>query len=272
MSDLPAATMFPPPEGVAWIYSGRVMHARLKPKAHRFNYGVYNLLIDLDRLDEANRLSWAFSVNSLNILSFFEHDHAAPGEPGARAQADRLLRDAGLSTRAARILLLCYPRVLGFVFNPISVYFAYDAEDRLTALIYEVRNTFGQRHSYVALVEDGQLTEAGLRQERDKRFYVSPFMEMQQRYCFRVLPPGERLAIRILEHDAQGPILAATFHGWQKPLGTPSVLASFVSVPLLTLKVVAGIVYEAAKLWLKGLRPTPRPAPPEFASYNDLKR
>ena len=247
------------------------MHARMKPKSHRFNYSVYNLLIDLDQLDAANRQSAAFSVNRFNILSFFERDHISSADGNARAQVDRLLTEAGLNDRPARVLLLCYPRVLGFVFNPISVYFAYDSGDRLVALIYEVRNTFQQRHSYVALVEDGQLTVAGLRQERNKRFYVSPYMDMEQRYCFRVLPPGETLAIRILEHDAHGPILAATFHGRQKMLSTASVLGSFVSIPLLTLKVVAGIGYEAAKLWLKGLRPKPRPAPPELASFNDLK-
>lgn len=263
------AALFPPPTGAAWIYAGRVMHARFKPKAHRFNYGVYNLLIDLDQLAAADRASRFFSVGRFNLLSFFESDHTVPQDRGARAQVDRLLSEAGYPDRAARVLLLCYPRVLGFVFNPISVYFAYDADDRLIAAIYEVRNTFRQRHSYVALVEDGQLNEAGLRQERDKRFYVSPFMDLSQRYFFRLLPPGKTLALRILEKDATGPILAATFHGVQQPLTSAAALSSFLAVPFLTLKVVTGITYEAFRLWLKGLRPTPRPEPPTLASYGD---
>ncbi len=260
---------FAPPSGAAWLYPGKVMHARFKPKTHRFSYKVYNLLIDLDQLQDANNQSAWFSINKFNLLSFFERDHALPLEASLRVQADRLLQEAGLTKPANRILLLCYPRVLGFVFNPISVYFAYDGAGQLIGVIYEVRNTFGERHSYVALVEPGQLSEAGLRQERDKRFYVSPFLDMQQRYFFRLLPPGKTLALRILEKDAEGPILAATFQGRQKPLNTKNLLYAVISVPFLTLKVVFGIGYEALRLFLKGLRPKSRPTPPELASYRD---
>ena len=261
--------LFPPPESAASIYPGRVMHARFKPKQHRFNYSVYNLLIDLDRLGEADQASRFFSVGHFNLLSFYERDHTMPQDETARAQVDRLLAAAGYDGRAARALLLCYPRVLGFVFNPISVYFAYDESDALIAAIYEVRNTFGERHTYVALVEPGQLSEAGLRQERNKCFYVSPYMDLAQRYFFRLLPPGETLALRILEKDDSGPILAATFHGHRRPLTSHTALVSFLGVPFLTLKVVSGIGFEAFRLWLKGLRPKPRPEPPALASYRD---
>ena len=261
--------LFPAPEGAAWIYDGRVMHARMKPKMHRFSYRVYNLLIDIDRLTEAHRKSAFFSIGRFNLLSFFESDHAPAGQSDLRTHMDALLASAGCGERAARILLLCYPRVFGFVFNPISVYFAYDQAGQLIALIYEVRNTFRQRHTYVARVEEGQLSEAGLRQERNKRFYVSPFMDLAQRYFFRVIPPGDRIAIRILEKDAEGPILAATFCGAQQPLSTGVILRSALIVPFLTVKVVVGILYEALKLWLKGLRPKPRPEAPALASYGD---
>ena len=260
---------FPPPDGAAWLYPGRVMHARFKPKAHRFTYNVYNLLIDLDRLSEANKASLFFSVGRFNLLSFFDRDHAPAQDTTARAQVDRLLAEAGYRHRAVRVLLLCYPRVLGFVFNPISVYFAYDQDDALIAVIYEVRNTFGERHSYVALVEPGQLSEAGLRQERNKCFYVSPYMDLAQRYFFRLRPPGETLALRILEKDETGPILSATFHGHRLPLTSRTALTSFLNVPFLTFKVVSGIGFEALRLWLKGMRPKPRPEPPALASYGD---
>ncbi len=256
------------PTDAAWLYPGDVMHARMKPKAHRFAYRVFNLLIDIDRLPEAHRQSRLFSINRFNLMSFFETDHGA-GRGSLRAHVDALLAPTGVDARGGRVWLLCYPRVLGFVFNPISVYFVHDRPGALVALIYEVRNTFGEMHTYVCPVEPGQASEAGIRQERDKLFYVSPFMDMPMRYFFRIRPPGETVAVRILEKDAEGPILAATFHGRREALTSSSVLRLATTMPLLTLKVVAGIHWEAMKLWFKGIRFYDRPPRPEPVSYAD---
>ncbi len=256
---------FPPPDAPAALYRGQVMHARMKPRSHRFTYGVYNLLIDIDALPQAHGLSLFFSVGRFNLLSFRPQDHG-DGGPLLGQHVRELLRKAGLAETPERILLLCYPRVLGFVFNPISVYFAYGPGGRLIGVVYEVRNTFGDMHTYVAPVADGELSEAGLRQERGKLLHVSPFMDMPMRYRFRLRPPGDDIAIRILETDAEGPILAATFAGRMSPLTTWGALKAFLSVPLLTLKVVAAIHYEAMKLWFKGVRFFGRPAPPPPAS------
>ncbi len=250
----------------AALYAGPVMHARLKPKPHRFSYATYNLVIDLDRLDEAHRASRFFSVGRFNLLSFRESDHGEGAAAGLAYYARRLLSAAGLETPIARVTLLCYPRVLGFVFNPISVYFAHDDADRLVGVIYEVRNTFGDRHSYVAPVADGEWSEAGLRQERAKLFHVSPFVGMKATYRFRIRPPDQEVALRILECDERGPLLAATFHGKRRPLTDRAVIAAFLGVPLLTLKVVVGIHIEAMKLWLKGIPFFGRPEPPPAAS------
>ncbi len=168
-------------------------------------------------------------------------------------------------------MLLCYPRVLGTVFNPLSVYFAYDANDRLTGVIYEVRNTFGERHSYVAPIREGELDVSGLRQERDKRFYVSPFNDLLQRYFFRVKPPGQEVAVRILQKDESGPLLSATFHGAHCPLTSAAILRAFIRIPFLTVTIIAGIHWEALKLWLKGLRLKPRPVPPPPVSVTDKR-
>jgi uncharacterized protein len=262
---------FTPPSNTAWLYTGKVMHARFKPKQHRFNYSVFNLCIDLDQLAVANKLSRFFSIARFNLLSFYERDHYMPQDKTARGMVDRLLVEAGMQEQAARVILLCYPRVLGFVFNPISVYFCYNTHGKPIALVYEVRNTFKQRHTYVAPIEDGQMNEAGIRQERDKLLYVSPFMDMQLRYFFRVKPPQSEVAIRILEKDIDGPILAATFHGAKCDLTTKNIVRLCITIPFMTLKVVLGIHYEALKLWLKGVRIKPRPAPPQLASYTDLK-
>jgi DUF1365 family protein len=250
----------------AALYLGQVMHARMKPKAHRFTYGVYTLLIDIDALAEANGLSRFFSVGRFNLLSFRPEDHGAGENELLGSHIRRLLAEAGLDERPERIALLCYPRVLGYAFNPISVYFAYGVAGDLIGAVYEVRNTFGDMHTYVAPVRDGELSVAGLRQERDKLFHVSPFMDMSMRYRFRLRPPGEDVAIRILETDAEGPILAATFTGRRKAMTTFGALAAFLRIPLMTLKVVGGIHYEAMKLWFKGLRFVTRPEPPPLAS------
>jgi uncharacterized protein len=259
---------FHPPDDVAALYRGQVMHARMKPKAHRFTYGVYTLLIDIDRLKEAHNRSRLFSVGHWNMLSFDPADHGDGGRTPLGSHVRGLLATAGLAETAERILLLCYPRVLGFVFNPISVYYAYGAEGGLIGVVYEVRNTFGDMHTYVAPVRDGELTESGLRQERDKLFHVSPFMDMPMRYHFRLRPPADDVALRILETDGEGPILSATFIGKHTPLTAGGILTAFCRIPLLTVKVVAGIHYEAIKLWLKGIRFFSRPEPPPAASVS----
>lgn len=252
------------------LYVGDVMHQRMKPVGHRFRYKVYSLLIDLDRIEEANNLSPLFSVNRTNLMSFHEADHLrGAAQPSLRAHVDALLSEAGLSKPAHRIELACYPRIFGQVFNPLSVYYAYDSSDQPVALIYEVRNTFGECHSYVCKIENGDMTPAGIRQTRAKNFYVSPFIELEMRYHFRMNLPGERIKWRILETDGTGPLLSATYNGARKPLSTATVLACLLQLPLLTWKIVGGIHYEALKLWLKGMRYVPRPAPPAKASFRD---
>ena len=259
------AALFPPPDAPAALYFGTVMHVRLKPVAHRFSYSVFSLLVDIDSLAAAGRLTPLFSIGRFNLLSFASQDHGACNDRPMREHVEALLGPAGIA--CTRIFLLCYPRVLGFVFNPISIYYCYD-DAGLVALIYEVRNTFGEKHSYVAPVAPGDLDETGVRQSRDKLLYVSPFMDMAQRYHFRLQPPGARIGVRILETDAGGPIFAATFAGKARALDSPAVLAAFFGLPLMTLKVVAGIHWEALKLWLKGMRLRSRPAPPPASSLS----
>lgn len=267
-SSSPPGPHFPAPVEPAVFYRGKVMHARMKPKPHRFSYAVFALLIDLDRLNEASRLSRFFSVGRFNLIAFDLKPHGlVRGSADPRGDVARALEAAGLERAPARILLLCYPRVLGFVFNPLSVYFAYDAGGDLIGVVYEVRNTFGERHSYVEPVREGQLTEAGLRQEVAKLFYVSPFLDMDMRYHFRLRPPGDQeIALRIHETDAEGPILAATFHGLKRRITTFSCLALALKMPFMTLKVVLGIHLEALRLWWKGISLVSRPAPPAPAS------
>jgi DUF1365 family protein len=242
----------------AALYVGDVMHARLKPMGHRFSYRVMSLLIDLDRLADANRQSPLFGVNRAALYSFHEADHGRRDGSSLRAYAQRCAAERGIDLTGGRVLLLCYPRLLGYTFNPLSVYFCYRADGELALLIYEVRNTFGDIHPYVLPVLSGEISDAGVRQQQDKLFYVSPFIEMAMRYHFRVLPPGERVQLRILEADREGPLLAATFNGSRRALNTKELLRTFFALPLVTMKIMAAIHWEALRLWLKGARLVPR--------------
>jgi DUF1365 family protein len=248
----------------AALYRGEVMHARLKPVPHRFVYRVLNLLIDLDRLDEADRQSCLFGVNRRALYSFHERDHGPRDGTSLSAHARAVAASAGVDISGARIELLCYPRLLGYAFNPLSVYYCYRDDGALAVLIYEVRNTFGGHHSYVCPVRPHETSAAGIRQARNKRFHVSPFIGMDMRYHFRISLPGEDAKIRILETDSGGPLLAATFKGRKQPLTNTHLIAAFLALPFVTLKVVWGIHYEAARLWLKGVRFAP---PPQRVSH-----
>ena len=246
-------------DAAAALYFGDVMHARLKPMGHRFSYRVMSLLIDLDRLDEADRQSPLFAVNRAALYSFNEADHGERDGSSLRIYAQRRAAERGIDLAGGRVLLLCYPRLLGYTFNPLSAYFCYRADGELALMIYEVRNTFGDIHAYVLPVKPGESSDAGVRQAQEKLFYVSPFIEMAMRYHFRVSPPGDSVKLRILETDRDGPLLAATFNGRRRALTTAALLRSFCSLPLVTLKIVAAIHWEALRLWLKGVRPVPRP-------------
>lgn len=251
----------------ASLYVGDVMHARLKPMGHRFSYRVMSLLIDLDRLDEADRQSPLFGVNRAAVYGFHEADHGERDGSSLRAYAERCAAKHDIDLSGGRVELLCYPRLFGYTFNPLSVYFGYRASGELALVIYEVRNTFGDIHPYVLPVKPGELNTAGLRQSQDKLFYVSPFVAMAMRYHFRVLPPSDTVRLRILETDREGPLLAATFSGCRHALTSPALLKSLVTLPLVTFKVIAAIHWEALRLWWKGAKLVPRAATAEPSAH-----
>lgn len=253
------ATQHKPADAAAALYFGEVMHARLKPVGHRFSYRVMSLLIDLDRLEDADRQSGLFGINRAALYSFNEADHGMRDGSSLRAYVQRCAEAKGIDLTGGRVLLLCYPRLFGYTFNPLSAYFCYRADGGLALIVYEVRNTFGDIHAYVLPVRPRDISDAGVRQQQEKLFYVSPFVEMAMRYHFRVSPPGEGVKLRILETDRTGPLLAATFNGRRRALTTMALLRSFFALPLVTLKIVAAIHWEALRLWIKGARLVPRP-------------
>lgn len=245
------------------LYLGRVVHRRLRPKAHRLRYRVFMLLMDLDEIDRIAARSRLFSRNRFNLMAFHDRDHGDGSGMPLRPQVEGHLLAAGLGDAAASIRLLTMPRVLGYVFNPISLYFCHRADGTLGAILYEVSNTFGDRHVYLipaTVAGDGQVRH-GCR----KVLHVSPFIAMDMRYHFRVTPPAERVAIGIAEHDGAGLLLAASFEGAARPITDRELARVFLTHPLLTLKVIAGIHWEALRLWLKGVPSTGRPPAPERA-------
>jgi DUF1365 family protein len=242
------------------------MHARLKPVGHRFSYRVMSLLIDLDRLKVADQQTPLFGVNRRALYSFHEADHGERDGSSLRLYVQRCASEHGIDLTGGRVLLLCYPRLFGYTFNPLSVYFCYHASGQLALVIYEVRNTFGDIHAYVLPIKSGDVSPAGIRQEQDKRFYVSPFIEMDMRYYFRLVAPKERVKLRILETSSHGPLLSATFDGHRRDLTTKELLRSFFSLPAVTAKIIVAIHWQALRLWLKGVRLVPRPNGPPNGS------
>ena len=217
-----------------------------------------SVLIDLDRLDEAARQSRLFGVNRVAAFSFYESDHGERKGPSLSDHVRDLAKKHNIDLSGGRILLLCYPRVFGYVFNPLSIYFCYDRSGKVALLIYEVRNTFDQMHSYILPVEDVPADNV-ISQSQAKQFYVSPFMEMETTYRFSISPPAQQVKVRIAQIDARGAIFEAAFSGQRRPLTNRTLLAALVSFPFFSFKVIAAIHWEAFRLWLKGVPFVARP-------------
>lgn len=246
------------------LYAGTVMHQRLRPLRHRLRYRVFSLLIDLDELPALHqRLRW-FSVNRFNLFSLHERDYGAGAAVRLRDHVDRQLHHAGLAS-GGPVRLLTMPRILGYAFNPLSVYFCHRPDGALQALLYEVNNTFGERHSYLIPVNAHDATAAHIHQRCAKQFHVSPFLGLAMDYAFDVTAPApERpgLTVSVTAHDAEGPVLLAQMHTQRRPLTDAALLWAFVAHPLLTLKVVGAIHWEALRLWIKGADVRSKPPPP----------
>jgi DUF1365 family protein len=243
----------------AALYLGRTVHSRLEPRPHRFSYGIFQLLIDVDRTDEGITGLRLMRHGRFGLFSFAERDHGARDGSPLRAWVDQTLQAAGIAAAAKTIQLLCFPRVLGFVFNPISVFFVYGEDERLEAVIYEVNNTFGQTHAYVVPATGGGEEH----QAADKRLYVSPFYRVEGGYQFRLTPPGERLKLVITKQVAGKPDFTASLTAKRHRLTDWALLKLFVGMPLMTLGVVAAIHWEALRLWIKGAPFGARPPGPK---------
>jgi DUF1365 family protein len=253
------------------IYQSTVRHKRFQPMGHQLRYGVWSLLVDLDEVDEIARRIPFFSHNGFNLVSFHDRDHGPRDGSDLRAWFDHHLARAGVDLEGGSVRMLVFPRILGYTFNPITVWFGHDRDDRLRAVLYEVHNTFGHAHSHLAVLPEDMSgdPEAGRSDDRvpvhgfDKTLHVSPFFDQVGRYRITLTPPGDRYGIVIEYLDEDGArLLTASQHGTRTELTSRALLRQFFTSPLLTLKVIGGIHWEALKLWRKGARYRPVPTPP----------
>jgi len=245
----------------AALYRAEVMHQRFACATYRFRYRVFSLLLNIDAIDQAASSSWLFSRNRFNLLSFYDRDHLPRDSGDLRRWAAGVLADGGIDATGLTIRLLCFPRVLGWVFNPLSLWYCEHQDGRPAAVIAEVRNTFGERHCYLLKPQDPH-TGWPLRQRHAKDFHVSPFIDMQAVYDFRLSRPDEHLRIVIREFDGDRLALVATQTGQRRPFRSGELLREVLRVPFQTFKVLAAIHWQALKIWLQGARFHRKPAPP----------
>ena len=245
------------------LYPGSVTHHRLRPREHRLAYSIWSMLIDLDDLDDLDSsLRW-FSVNRFNLFSFYPRDRGDRSGSDLKRQVETVMRVGGVEPDGGPIRLLTMPRFLGYAFNPLSIFFCHRRSGEVAAILWEVDNTFGERHGYLLPVE--RIENGEIRQNCDKAFHVSPFMDMDLSYAFRVKPPSETFSLAIEVGDSAGKLMTARQLARRVEATDAALWRLALHIPFVTLKVIAGIHWEALKIWVKGVGLRKHPAPPENA-------
>ncbi|MBD8064924.1 DUF1365 family protein [Devosia sp. PTR5] len=240
-------------QSVGAFYVGEVVHKRVRPKRHALRYRVFSMLVDVDQLDSLHEQLRLFSLNRFNLVSLYVKDFGPRDGSSIGAFIRRKARAAGISD-VTRVRMLAYPRIFGFAFNPITVYFCEDADGVVRFLVHEVSNTFGEHHFYCAPVSPD--SDQTLRHASPKAFYVSPFNTLEGEYRFSIRPPAEEVFLGITLSTGEGGLLSAYFRGQKRGLTDHTLVKLLLAYPFLTAKVVAGIHWEALLLWLKGVPPT----------------
>ena len=229
------------------IYNGEVNHTRFKPVKHFLNYKTFSLFIDLDEIEQLDKSISIFSHNKFNIFSFYNKDHGDRDGNCLKKWVISNLQKYKIEGNISKIKILCYPRIFGYVFNPLSIFYCYKNE-KLKSIFYEVKNTFNEQHTYIFKIKDGE----EIKQKCKKKFYVSPFMDMETFYNFKLIDPNQRLSVMIKQTDAEGTVLTATQTGDKKEFNFKQLLINFFRYPLMTLKIISSIHFEALLLWKKG--------------------
>lgn len=242
---------------------GSVMHARHLPVRHRFVYPLFFLRLPLSRLGEAD--CGLLGIDRPAPMSFRTRDHGPRDGRPLLPWIRELLRAEGLEQVDGEVVLQTQPRVLGYVFNPVSFWFCHDRAGVLRAVLCEVRNTFGEHHNYLAAHADGRPIGAAEAIWARKVFHVSPFCSVEGEYRFRFYNRPDRAIARIDYHDADGPLLLTSLSGRLEPVDRAAARRAVVAHPLFTVGVIARIHWHALRLWLARVPLRSKPAPPEAA-------
>ena len=233
------------------IYIGNVIHKRFKPKIHFFKYKVFSILLDISEIDILDKSLKIFSYNKFNIVSFYDADHGPRDGTSIKEWVIKNLNNNLINTENIKIKLLCYPRIFGYVFNPLSVFFIYNKKSQLISILYEVKNTFGEQHTYIFKTKEN---ENYIKHTCKKKFHVSPFIEMDCTYFFKILKPSEKISVIIDQYDEEGKLLYASQDGDRIEFNNKNLVLSYLRHPLMTFKIIVAIHFEAFKLWTKGIK------------------
>lgn len=235
---------------------GRVMHARLRPFVHRFVYRVFCMRLRVDQLSTLSQFnSWLFGVDKKRIVSFQSRDHGARDGADLMTWLTGTLRECEISIQTGAVWLQCFPRVFGYVFNPVSFWYVHDQQGALRVLIAEVNNTFGQRHQYVLTASNLGVIESDAVLECHKVFHVSPFCDVQGVYRFKSsrYVKQERMAIDYFDEPSLSqPLLKTAIVVQAQPFSTRALAFSLLSMPMMTFGVMLRIHWQAFKLWRQG--------------------
>jgi uncharacterized protein len=244
------------------IYRGRVRHRRFHPRAHAFAYTIFQLYLDLAELDTVFRGRWLWSVNRANIASFHEQDYL-PGEPGSTldSRARNLVETRTGQRPGGPIRLLTHPRYFGFVFNPVSFYYCFDAPGTaIETIIAEVHNTpWDERHCYVLDARAARDDHGSFHFRVEKAFHVSPFLAMDYHYHWRMTPPGEALSVYMRNEREGRADFDAALSLRRVPLSGPHLASALARHPFITGKIITAIYWQALRLWWKGTPVQPHP-------------
>ena len=246
------------------IYAGDVVHCRHDALRHTLRYKAVSFAIDINRLEEAARSTRFFSASRFNLFSIYVEDYMEKGFTSLTAYIHHLLQQAEIPIKPDQITLLTYPRFLGRAFNPLSVFYCY-SKGALSAIVYQVNNTFGQRHHYAVAVSGpgSSSKKQNYKHCCPKVFYVSPFIEVSGAYQFTVRPPQETVSLIIRLMQENTPKLTATFLGKRHQTSPLNLLSLGLRYFQHSAKVLGLIHYEALKLWIKGAPFIKRPPPPK---------
>ena len=208
-------------------------------------------MIDLSEIKQLEKELTLFSYNKFNILSFYDADHGSRDGSSLIDWVKQNMTKNNISIEGISIKLLCYPRIWGYVFNPLSVFFIYDKNSNLISILYEVKNTFGEQHTYIFKL---QLTDQVVEHTCKKKFHVSPFIEMDCTYFFKITKPGEKILIYIDQYDNEDKLLVALQEGFKVNLTNKNLVKNYILHPLMSFKIILAIHFEAFRLWIKGVK------------------